>query len=748
MLCDNVLDIVLERVFEANPLLRLQFLSALGSRMHAAAARVLFHHITVEDDMRIYASFDAQTLGPLAAILHNAARYGPAVQRLTICDPKHFDNFEPQRSQDVSPLLQFSSSDESDDEGAQVHGNLIEPLNAAKIIQVLAACSDLTELEWSSTTPPPNGLCEALAHNNPKLVRFTFAPQPSLAPHSPQVPAHSRFVPPRWDGPSLPMLITLPVRALHLHSLSQAGARALGTLLSKLGDNSSIEELSLDFLWLDDALCDRIVQASKKLQRLCLSTSGTKLTDRGVLAVLEIDSLEELKLQEVEGRLSKRLWQKAHFPATLTRFSVDISEVGPHHSWISDHLASLAQVSFSSLTTLRIARTIHSFDCKLDDIATLQTLPSDFTISLKEAKALRVLECDWWAWPAERLKDAVDSCSRLEVLRVAFDGPFVKFLALTSTFAPASSLQTLHVYISPIHAPWTTSPNYSHPLTPSASPVVSSVATLPTAGISDASSVEENRSGTLGTAPDPHLPPIRDVKKFVRRCQALTLLEWYGWNGRGSWSVSRPPGVARSTVSVAIEHIPPPSPRRDLLQKYALQEEAARVGWLPGAAERQGHIWTGAQADEYTLELQAEQRREEFVTPIKAKTRKASNSSSSNPPVSPDVPGQPPTPVSSNKAFPLTPTSVRKNSTPADSWVAKPVSGHSRHRRATTESSLPGDSADRRLSEGPSGRRKSIGGRGKVANKSATPLNAPTRSATGSRQARSARVNSQVKELS
>jgi hypothetical protein len=69
---------------------------------------------------------------------------------------------------------------------------------------------------------------------------------------------------------------------LRLCRLSQAGARAFSALLENLGDESLLESLSIDFVWLDDPLCEKIVDAGRKIQKLGLTTSGTKLTDKVV----------------------------------------------------------------------------------------------------------------------------------------------------------------------------------------------------------------------------------------------------------------------------------------------------------------------------------------------------------------------------------------------------------------------------------------------------------------------------------
>jgi hypothetical protein len=69
-----------------------------------------------------------------------------------------------------------------------------------------------------------------------------------------------------------------------------------------MGEYSTLEELSIDFVWLDDQLCEKIVGAGGKLRKLRIGTIGTKLTDRGVIALIEgCDALTALTLDEVQG---------------------------------------------------------------------------------------------------------------------------------------------------------------------------------------------------------------------------------------------------------------------------------------------------------------------------------------------------------------------------------------------------------------------------------------------------------------
>lgn len=110
----------------------------------------------------------------------------------------------------------------------------------------------------------------------------------------------------KWDAPSLPLLSTLPLTSLHLSRLSQAGARALSSLLSNIaGEYSLLEDVSFDIVWLDDSLCKKLVEAGRRIRTLKLGTRGTKLSDRGIVLIAEgCENLEEFTLEEVQGTLT------------------------------------------------------------------------------------------------------------------------------------------------------------------------------------------------------------------------------------------------------------------------------------------------------------------------------------------------------------------------------------------------------------------------------------------------------------
>lgn len=142
-----------------------------------------------------------------------------------------------------------------------------------------------------------------LVSHTPRLTHFTFTPDHTADPHS---STRARLA--KWDALSLPLLASLPLISLRLSRLSQSGTRALSQLFDNLGEYSTLEDVSVNFIWLDDPLCEKLADAGRRIRRLTLGTSGTKLTDKGIVNILEkCDALEELVLDQVQGSFTARL---------------------------------------------------------------------------------------------------------------------------------------------------------------------------------------------------------------------------------------------------------------------------------------------------------------------------------------------------------------------------------------------------------------------------------------------------------
>ena len=200
-------------------------------------------------------------------------------------------------------------------------------------------------------------ISQIIAQHAVKLTSCSFAPLPNLLSHNLNARAS-----PRWDAPSLGHLASLNnLTSLSVTRLSQAGARAIGTLFDKMGDgdSSALEDVSLDFLWLDDALCEALVKAGRRLRRLRLSTAGTKLSDRGVLAIIEgCDALEELWLDEVQG-----MFVNSHITLVINLvFRTTLSSVmvqSGRASSIPEYPSSLYRYERSRSTSLLDSRPPH-----------------------------------------------------------------------------------------------------------------------------------------------------------------------------------------------------------------------------------------------------------------------------------------------------------------------------------------------------------------------------------------------------
>jgi hypothetical protein len=130
----------------------------------------------------------------------------------------------------------------------------------------------------------------------------------SRSPTTAVSPPSRRPAVPKWNAPSLPLLAALPVTKLHITRLSQQGSRALTVLFSHLGEDSLLEDVNLDFVWLDDSLCQKVVEAGRRIRKFKIGTCGTKLTDKGLISILEgCDALEDFSLIEAQGELAATL---------------------------------------------------------------------------------------------------------------------------------------------------------------------------------------------------------------------------------------------------------------------------------------------------------------------------------------------------------------------------------------------------------------------------------------------------------
>ncbi|CAE6440152.1 unnamed protein product [Rhizoctonia solani] len=585
---EPILTRILTSVLAQSPSLQQALLTECGRSFHNATANVLFKTFILPDD--------DQALNP---VVQNPARYAPRIRTLVVVDPP--------RRHEASTLfeLEGTEQEQEQEQGAR-------PLSGRRVTNILERCENLQELIFTTHTP--------------HLKRFSFAPT-SVPPDT--IPAL------KWDALSLAVLP--PLAYLHLARLSQAGASALAS------HPPDVQHLELDFVWLDDWVCERLARIPR-VKRITLGTGGTKLTDRGVGALVEgCEALEVLELVEVQGRLSKSLWSNVELSPTLHTLKIALSESGPHHSWTADHLLSLPLlVGLDQLTRISITRTYNGQGGQIDDVAIAKLVPKDMVDALRECNKVQHLECDWWAWGVDDLKDLVEGCVNLQTLRITLNAPFARLLSLTSLFAHLAHLTHLYVSIPLAHAPSTPpspllqTPGMS-PLglvngygigvgvggimigSPTSSPlsltrslkspaklVISvplpeseSLAASPVVGAGNTNEVLDS------TVLDTVIPPLRDVRKFMRRCPKLVLLEWFGRTGRGSWVAHRED--AKSVAGIKVEYQP------SCVDECSTWPVSSFLGVVP----REDAEWSGPEADaaaeavrEYEAERDGEIERE------------------------------------------------------------------------------------------------------------------------------------------
>ncbi|KIJ39433.1 hypothetical protein M422DRAFT_32688 [Sphaerobolus stellatus SS14] len=758
-------DTLVRHILQTCPELRTTFLAEMGKMIHASAVRVEFSMLTVPDEARLFLDssiFLPARLHRISALLANPARYATAVKRLEVTDaglpPPH------SRGDEMLGLVKVDSDDDdSDSDGIlQRERVALMPTPAQLLTDILAGCSNLESFVWGSTNMPPDGICEALSASCPRLSEFKLWPEPLLLTEAtPPVASgpspKSRSLAPKWEGPSLPLLAGLPLTRLHIARLSLQGSRALIHLFTQLGEESLLEEVGLDFVWLDDKLCQKLVEAGRKLRRINIGTCGTKLTDVGLVAIFEgCDSLEEFGLVEAQGRLTRKLWSKVeNIPPQLHKFKIAMSEAGPHHSWTADHLVSLSTFQMQQFThlsiirllpPLRVSATDHSleYDPHIEEVANMVSISRDIVGAIRNAKGLKVLECDWWAWKPDDLKPLLEKCTQLEYMKIAFDAPFSKLLTLTAAFTPLIHLLKLSVCIPrhhsrgqiPIISASDPESTILHPLTPAASPVRHR-ATLQSAATDFAAQVFCADESQLDEGPDPSFPLMRDVKRFVKKCHRLVELEWYGRHARGTWLVTRSITTSKINTNVTVEYVPPVASAearaRAKLEK-AVQEAALFGRSLAYNVSRQGSEWTGAKCEQLKSEREMDKEsKEDAMGPERPGRGKRSGTMTSerksSSSVSPVIPYTPISPSASIDPFlelgnqdhspPVAPTRPLSKCPPSYPSTRNTVPGNTRTRSATmpgTDQSASGSGRSKGGNQGGNNTLRGRGGKGSSSN--------------------------------
>ncbi|KDN52534.1 hypothetical protein K437DRAFT_186550 [Tilletiaria anomala UBC 951] len=292
---------------------------------------------------------------------------------------------------------------------------------------------------------------------------------------------------------------------LALANLTLDGARILAGALSDL---PLLESVTFDFKFVEDSLLKRLAECcgARKLKELRLKSSGTKVTDKGIVAVMHgCKRLQTLELCKVEGRLSKRLWSKIDWvhkvSPSFENLVVSFDESCAHHSWITDHLDSIseavrvpqglrklvvsrelpaqfhitpnvfAQASSSeeerahtNLFSAAPTKTGFAALPPVDAVTIPRLLPAQHLDLLwQHGATLRHLSLDFFLIDSDQLKLIFDSCRTLKELHAFLDAPFMTLLNLSPSLVPLTCLDTVSLTIKEEHCPRPLGPILSPP---------------------------------------------------------------------------------------------------------------------------------------------------------------------------------------------------------------------------------------------------------------------------------------------
>lgn len=221
------------------------------------------------------------------------------------------------------------------------------------------------------------------------------------------------------------------------------------------------------------------------------------------------------------GRLSKNLWTKVAeaLPPAFKTLVIRFAENGAGHSWTMDHLCSLIDLPLDTLEELAVVRT-HSSDTGTHALAHKE-LPQYIKDMLKTQRpsSLKVLRLDLWLSSVADVKTIAESCPSLQLLQILLDAQLPNLFSLTGPFAGLKQLSTLRVAVSPAHAPLPLDASSTSLPTPSASPTIASRIISTASNESDGPDILNGHDIT-----DTSIPPLREVKKFVRKCSRLQIL--------------------------------------------------------------------------------------------------------------------------------------------------------------------------------------------------------------------------------
>ncbi|WVF70312.1 hypothetical protein IAT40_005101 [Kwoniella sp. CBS 6097] len=359
-------------------------------------------------------------------------------------------------------------------------------------------------------------------------------------------PDGSSVVDGRWGlGPGWEHLETL-----QLGPLNETGVKTVSAYLQ--GPHSiNIHTVGLESHLLDALLCQSIGKLGSKgvLTHVELSSSGTRLTADLLKGVIEgCISLESLKLNDVEGHLSKNTWSLIEdWPSRFSSLEIVIKDYTKHKSWALDHLTSIHDVPFHQLRHFAVRRSVHPVNLLLYPPSGAINVPTTGGMELKplsetlietileKGSQLESLCLDWWEVTGQALLAVLSAHSGLDTVQVAVSAAIASIVSNMPKSLGISELKRLIVSTDPTVYPaaQTTAKNRISYVDPTDSD-------LPQALLDKI------------VEPDPNLPDIKDLRKLAGRLPHLSQLVWTGPGGRGSWTFTRKP--KSSLIGVSFVH--------------------------------------------------------------------------------------------------------------------------------------------------------------------------------------------------
>ncbi|BEI94514.1 uncharacterized protein CcaverHIS019_0700860 [Cutaneotrichosporon cavernicola] len=326
---------------------------------------------------------------------------------------------------------------------------------------------------------------------------------------------------------------------LRLEGLSMQGAWTIAShleLLAELHDSHQpprLHTLSLSTHFLDLRLCRAVANfgSLRSLKHITLSTTGTKLNAECLKDLLnECSVLQSLKLTDIEGRLDKNTWGMIGcWPSTFNSLELEIPENGSRHSWVVNHLSSIAEVPVGQLKRFVVRRVVHPIAIlpfppmgvlvpQPDATHKKDPIPSDLLDLVRNEGALLEDLClDWWDISGPAMEAILLECPRLRKLQVSVRATVLDIIGMTTAFGNVPDLAELNI---------TTDPK------------LATHAAIKVKAPKKKASVDSKLPPFLSekvAESDPALVEVRDLRKFARRLPEFRVLRWMGRQGKGEW---------------------------------------------------------------------------------------------------------------------------------------------------------------------------------------------------------------------